>query len=74
MGFIAIKLKFRPLANSIPRAELVYARQSDNFIRVEGIVRSAASIFASLMIYVWFAMLSMLLVMPIFHLVSVPNS
>ena len=57
MGLMLLKLKFRKVAGSIPRAELAYFLQSNKGIELENAVKGIFSLYLSLMIYLWFLMM-----------------
>ncbi|BDP34864.1 hypothetical protein VA208B3_12350 [Vibrio alginolyticus] len=57
MGLMLLKLKFRKVAGSIPRAELAYFLQNNKGIELENSVKGIFSLYLSLMIYLWFLMM-----------------
>ncbi|OXC99421.1 hypothetical protein CA161_25300, partial [Vibrio parahaemolyticus] len=57
MGLMLLKLKFRKVAGSIPRAELAYFLQNNKGIELENTAKGIFSLYLSLMIYLWFLMM-----------------
>lgn len=56
IGLMILKFKFRKIAGSIPRAELVFLIQNMKGIAVENAAKGAFSLYLTLMIYLWFSM------------------